>query len=311
MVVQNDWRGRGSAPGSLMLLGEHAVLHGYPALVGAINQRIQVQFSELPEREIQIDSALGTYQDSLDKPQPSHSFRFVLEAVSRYQAHLSGGVKFEIKSDFSDQIGFGSSAAVTAAIVAALEYATGKKVPDPETVFLRGLEIIRTVQGRGSGADLAASIFGGVVFYTQEQTPRALALSFPLTAVYCGYKTPTPEVVAQVEQWRQKDPEKFERIFNGMTQEVNRAWNALEQGHHREMGAALNRGETWMKELGVSTPELDEIVLMLQNDAQVFGAKISGSGLGDCALGWGRASSEKLAYPCYDLEVDAEGLLYE
>jgi mevalonate kinase len=311
MVVQNHWKGWVSAPGSLMLLGEHAVLHGRPALVCAINQRIRVHLLACPEREIKIDSALGRYQSSLDQPEESHAFRFVLAAISSYKEALSSGVQLTIESSFSDQIGFGSSAAVTAAVVAALDYLTEKRIPLPEAVFSRGLEIIRKVQGRGSGADLSASVWGGVVFYRQEQPPYSLPLSFPLTAVYCGYKTPTPEVVKRVEQQRKEAPERFETIFDGMEKEVLEAWKALEAGELQKVGAMLNRGETWMKALGVTTPELDEIVQALQADPQIFGAKISGSGLGDCAVGWGRSSLRELAYPCYELEIDAGGLCYE
>jgi mevalonate kinase len=61
--------------------------------------------------------------------------------------------------------------------------------------------------------------------------------------------------------------------------------------------------------MGVNTPELQEIVAALQNDAGICGAKISGSGLGDCAVGIGDAELPDLKYPVYHVEITVDGWL--
>ena len=110
-----------SAPGSLMLLGEHAVLHGRRALVSSVHQRLSVTLSVRADRMVGIHSALGTHQTPLDELAPHPKFRFVLAALATTTPRLERGLDLHIASEFSDQIGFGSSAAVTVATVAVLQ----------------------------------------------------------------------------------------------------------------------------------------------------------------------------------------------
>ncbi|MBT8041560.1 MAG: hypothetical protein KJN98_00155 [Pontiella sp.] len=296
-----------SAPGSLMLLGEHAVLHGHKAMVCAINRRITIRIFEMPGRGVRIASDLGTYRAPLDDLVDHPDFRFVIGAIRKHRSELPSGFEMEIDSDFPADIGFGSSAAVTAATHAALLGWLHGVVPSSKNLFGHTLETIRTVQGRGSGADVAASVFGGVVGYSVEPEFRSLELNAPLTAVYCGYKTPTPEVIWKIEQLRSEQPEKYERIYSEIGASVDKALDCLRNHDFPAFGAILNRNQQLMDEMGVNTPELQEIVSALQADPDVFGAKISGSGLGDCAVGIGYAELKELDYPVHHLEITPVG----
>ena len=59
--------------------------------------------------------------------------------------------------------------------------------------------------------------------------------------------------------------------------------------------------------MGLSTPELDEIVRAMESDPKVKGVKLSGSGLGDCVIGLGRLSASIGSYEIHELEVDPMG----
>lgn len=299
-----------SAPGSMMLLGEHAVLHGHRALVCAINRRIRVQLSSLDKEEVCIRSALGSYQSPLDELLDHPALRFVIQAVRAHSGQVTSGFELQIASEFSADIGFGSSAAVTvAAHSAILAWVLGKP-PEAEDLFGHALETIRTVQGRGSGADVAASVYGGIVAYSMEPSVDPVPASVPLTAVYCGYKVPTPEVIRKVEQLRTEYPEEYERIFSEIDSSVGDAVVQLHGHDWPAFGQTLNRNQQWMDEMGVNTPELQEIVAALQASPDVFGAKISGSGLGDCAIGIGYTDLENMEYPVYHLEITPAGVEY-
>ncbi len=296
-----------SVPGSLMLLGEHAVLHGHKALVGAINRRITAKLFAMPERTVSIHSALGEYQSPLDDLQDHPSFRFVLQAIRQHLETLPAGFKLEIESDFSADIGFGSSAAVTIATHAAILKAIRGELPQPQAIFNHSLQTVQTVQGRGSGADLAASLFGGIVGYSILPEFHPVEITLPLTAVYCGYKTPTPEVILTVEQNRVQQPEIFERIFSEIDTSVDEAIQKLMDHDLPAFGKILSRNQRYMEAMGVNTPELAEIVNALENDPEIFGAKISGSGLGDCAIGLGSAELKALNYPVHHLSITPAG----
>jgi mevalonate kinase len=293
-----------------MLLGEHAVLHGKHALVAAINRRITVELFQISEDRVRITSNLGNYQAPLNELFDHPSLRFVIQAIKQHRDQISGGFDLVIRSEFSADIGFGSSAAVTVATHAALLYLLLGEEPEPEQVFNASLKTVQAVQGRGSGADLAASVFGGIVGYTIDPDFLPVEVSIPLTAVYCGYKTPTADVILRVEQLRAEDPGKYQRIYEEIDASVLEAVSNLRNRDFPAFGKILNRNQELMDDMGVNTPELQEIVSGLQRAPEIFGAKISGSGFGDCAIGIGVAVPGELNYPVYHLEVTPAGIEY-
>lgn len=289
---------RVSAPGSLMLLGEHAVLHGRRALVCAINKRMSVTLSEISEPLLQIVSDLGIYEAPLLALRDHPDFRFVLDAVEQYPQKQ--GVRLVIESEFSSDIGFGSSAAVTVATHAALMGDFKNKLD----LFERSLATIHRVQGRGSGADVAASVFGGAVAYRFE--PREIcpmAEAFPLTAVYSGSKMKTADVIRYLEERRALNADYFERIFDRMDASVGEAIEDFSR-----LGEMLTLNQELMREMGLCNAALSEIIAEFR--ARGVPAKISGSGLGDCAVGLGHLSAVG-TYPVYPLMVSTHGICCE
>lgn len=313
---------KASAPGSLMLLGEHAVLHGRRALVCAIDQRISVQVVKHKEPTLRVLSDLGTYESSLDRIDDHPDFRFVLDTVRQYP--LEQGIELKIESEFSSDIGFGSSAAVTVATHAALMrlrghlrgqsydlMLKGKKHqiigltpqvdPFKMSLFQRSLATIHRVQGRGSGADVAASVFGGVVAYRADPLEiHPIAESFPLTAVYSGSKMKTADVIRLVEERRALNPEYFEKIFDRMDASVGEVIETAKVEHDLRarperarssrstsflfcLGCQMILNQKLMEEMGLCNAALAEIISILRT--LEVPAKISGSGLGDCAIG--------------------------
>ncbi len=297
-----------SAPGSLMLLGEHAVLHGRRALVMAVDQRLRVTLTPRRDSRIEIDSALGRHQTTLQNPAPHPDFRFIMEAIRRVADRLARGFDLRVDADFSHTIGFGSSAAVTAATVAALRRHGGME-EDLAAIRDEAIAIVRAVQGRGSGADVAASVHGGVVAYRAEpREVRTLAAALDICAVYCGYKTPTAEVIRRVEaQWAGREA-RLAELYDRIDACAGDGRNALEAGDLSALGAALNHGQKLMEALGVDTPELAAIVAALRADPGVRGAKISGSGLGDCAIGLGRPLHPPPGFTAIQVRAAATGL---
>lgn len=280
---------RVSAPGSIMLFGEHAVLHGHPAVVAAVERRVWVNLAPRRDRRVRIVSALAMRETALEELVPSPPLQFVEQAIVRFRSRLPGGLDLDIRADVPPTIGLGSSAAVTVAVLAAVHAFTGRSVT-PEELAREGGEVIRAVQGVGSGADAAASVFGGVLVFSVDPTRPVRPLSGrpPLLLVYSGRKTPTPEVVARVEALRRRWPEVVGAIFSAMGSLALEGAAAIEAGDWPRLGAAMNVGHDLMAAIGVDTPELRAIANVLRSDPGVHGAKISGSGLGDCVVAVGR-----------------------
>ena len=106
-----------TAPGSIMLMGEHAVLFGHRALACAVDKRIQVILTPRSDRAVSIRSSLANYHSTLDDLEADSRLSFVLFAIGQVAEGLQCGFELDIQSEFSHTVGLGSSAAVTAAVV--------------------------------------------------------------------------------------------------------------------------------------------------------------------------------------------------
>ncbi len=293
-----------------MLTGEHAVLYGHRALVAAINRRMHVELSVLPGKlDLVIESALGDYGAPLETLPDHPKFRFMLEAVRTHRHRLPAGVgvRMRVSSEFPSEIGLGSSAAVVAATHAALLNWMDEAPPEPMMLFEHARKTVVAVQGCGSGADVAASVFGGLVAYTTKPAIQSRPFQTALTAFYCGHKKTTREVVQMVEQRRLEQPERYASLFERIDACTGRAIHAVRVNDPAKLGQAMTDNQELMELMGLNTPELDAIVTLLKADEGVCGAKISGSGLGDCAVGLGAATIRKCIYPVYWLQVDPQG----
>ncbi len=300
-----------SAPGSLMLFGEHAVLHGRLALVCAVGQRIKVTLSPRTDTEINIHSALGEFHTDLRRIETAPDFRFVLGAIKKSAERIPGGFDLNIASEFSHNIGFGSSAAVTVAATAALAQWTCGDVDNGE-LFKSSRETIRSVQGLGSGTDVAASVYGGLLLYRADPLEiEQLSYTHPLCAVYSGGKTPTPEVVDYVEKRRVNAPTIYAEIFEAMEQCSMDAADAATMQDWKTFGDMMNIAHGLMDAMGVNTARLSEIVYALRGDPGILGSKISGSGLGDCAIGLGRVARHDFPMPVIPVDMSHEGIIVE
>lgn len=295
-----------------MLMGEHAVLRGHPAIVCAISKRMKIALTPCEDKTIRLHSALGEHQTTLDELAPNESFRFVLGAIRACREGLEQGFELDIRSEMSHQMGLGSSAAVTVATLAALAGAQGKE-PEPGCLMECGTQIIRKVQGGvGSGADVAASTYGGCLrFFAETQEVVKLSTTPQLTVLYSGSKTPTPEVVAIVEENRKQQPELFVELDGLIGKVVQRAFEAASRSDWETMGELMNINQGLMDALGVNNAKLAELVYALRADPNIHGSKISGSGLGDCLVGLGKSMRRDWGVPSLAVQVDPVGATVE
>ena len=295
-----------------MLMGEHAVLHGQPAMVCAINRRMKVELTPRGDGMVRLHSALGEHETPLEDLAPNESFRFVLGAVRLCREELGQGFELDIRSEMSHQMGLGSSAAVTVATLAALAGAQGREV-DPAWLLESGTQIIRKAQGGvGSGADVAASTHGGAMRYFAETREAVVLPEAPrLTVLYSGSKMPTSEVIGLVDEHRRRQPEVYAQLDALTGDVVRRAFAAAVREDWESVGELMNINQGLMDAMGVSNAELSELVYDLREDPNILGSKISGSGLGDCVVGLGRAMRREWGVPALAVEVDSAGARVE
>ncbi|OGT22929.1 MAG: hypothetical protein A3C55_00890 [Gammaproteobacteria bacterium RIFCSPHIGHO2_02_FULL_42_13] len=307
---------KATAPGSIMLMGEHAVLYGAAAIVCAIDRRIAVILTPRADNRICIMSErLGQYQTSIDAIELKDPFRFVLAAISQFETELSVGFDLIIQSQFSDKLGLGSSAAVAVAVVTVL-LVWLKKQKDQNRIYKLALDAVRHVQKLGSGADVAASVFGGINLYrTDPFQLQKIDAALPLHLIYVGYKTPTVEVVKRVKKTAESDA-----IYEKIGDIVQKGRMALQQKNIDAFAKLCSMHQALQAELGVSDAHIDALLTEALALPGLLGAKISGSGLGDCILVLGdlpknyfphNAKQRQAGVQQLDVKISASGVFNE
>ena len=262
-----------SAPGKLMLLGEHAVVYGYPCLVTAVSSRVKVEI-EMMSSGIKIEA-----------PQVK-DISFVEESLKLFKEKFKfkGGLSIKTHSEFSSQYGFGSSSAVTVATLYGLSQLFKLNLSKRE-IFDLGLEITLRIQKVGSGFDIAAATFGKTLYFiTGGKKIEVVPIDeLPLVVGYSGVKASTPKIVNQIKERLIKEKAKIFSIFNKIGKIVEAGKQSLLTKNYQELGFLMNENHRLLKELGVSTAKLDKMCEAAIK-AGAYGAKLSGAGGGDCMI---------------------------
>ncbi len=256
-----------------MLFGEHAVVHGYPCIVTTVSSRIYIE-AENTSKEFKVEA-----------PQ-SKDTTFAEETVKLFCEKYKVDNKILIKtySDFSSKYGFGSSSAVTIAVIYALSNLYKIEMTKKE-VFDLGYKVVQQVQGVGSGFDIAAAVYGGTLYFlTGGKMIEPLSINnLSLVIGYSGMKANTSNLVKKLKA-------DF-HIFDSIKKIVETAKKTLIHGEWEKTGELMNQNHKYLQQLGVSTKKLDDMCRAAISSG-AFGAKLSGAGGGDCMIAL--VSSDKI-----------------
>ena len=264
-----------SAPGKLMLFGEHAVVYGYPCLVTAVDQRLVVIIEETNNGKIVVDAPEVKDTRFVDVA--------IAEAIKTWNIHHNG-FRLTTKSDFSGKYGLGSSSAVTVATLKALASFYHMNV-DSRVLFDVAYRVVVSVQGAGSGFDVASAIWGGTLYYEKMKlTIEPLqSTGMPLIVGYTGVKADTTSLIAEVAKKRQSEPQKVDRIFDAIAKLVEEAKEKMIEGDWERVGRLMDFNQEYLRDLGVSSEKLESLISAAKK-AGAWGAKLSGAGGGDCMI---------------------------
>jgi len=281
-----------SAPGKLMLFGEHAVVYDRPCIVTAVDQRISVSVERTQQSFIEInapDVQLLNFRqniDNLDSPDIPKATKFLIVGVKNFfqRYDLKTGLKINTSSDFSSKFGFGSSSATTVGIIKALSEVFEKDLSNQE-IFDLSYKTVLDIQGIGSGFDLAAAIWGGTVYFVtggREITPLRVN-DLPMVIGYTGIKADTVTLVQKVTDLKAKKLLLVEKIFDEISKLIVEAKVSFEKEDYEKLGKLMDRDQSLLERLGVSSMELN-VLIQAARGAGAYGAKLSGAGGGDCMI---------------------------
>jgi len=280
-----------TAPGKAILLGEHAVVYGRPAIAVPVSHvRAAVQLESCPPGHgIDIVAAdLGksyrldrTYADELAYPLQA-TVRNALDhlCIPAHDRHF----RLEIRSQIPIARGMGSGTAVATALVRAIaqhygRHLTSRAISD----LVYQTEVL--FHGTPSGVDNTVVAFEKPVYYVRDRQIDVfwVATPLPLLIADTGIPSRTRDTVAVVRQGWLQDRGRYNALFDDIGVGVDAAREAIATGELARLGMLMTRNHGLLQELGVSCRELDHLVDAALG-AGALGAKLSGGGGGGCMI---------------------------
>ncbi len=285
-----------SAPGKIILFGEHAVVYSRPAIAVPVTQvQARVVVSANPTGkpgQVQIIAREVGLESSLSDLPEDHPLALALYSVMQQLKldHLPA-LRLQINSTIPIAAGLGSGAAVSVAIARALSMFLGHPLAD-EQVSQIAYRVDQQYHGTPSGIDNTVIAYTQPVFFVRGQPFERLCLAVPFSMVigHTGITSSTGEVVGDVRRRWQANPTRYEQLFDQIGAVTRQARQAMESGLTTALGPLMTQNQALLQELDVSSPELDRLIAAALQ-AGAGGAKLCGGGRGGNMIALAEAGS--------------------
>lgn len=281
-----------TAPGKIILFGEHAVVYGRPAIavpVGDVQAKATLEAT--PGMAFRIIAADLNRDYLLAEAESNDPLATVVQATLHHLRQSEPPqATLRISSTIPLGRGLGSGAAISTAIVRAISQFFDQPLTADQISSLV-YEVEKLYHGTPSGIDNTVIAFEQPVYFIKGKPIQRMRVSQPLTLVVgdTGIVAPTHTVVGDLRRRWQAEPERYEGYFDEIEVIVNQARIAIENGLSGlpALGRLLNENQELLETIGVSSPELGRLI-QAARQAGALGAKLSGAGWGGnmIALAW-------------------------
>lgn len=282
-----------TAPGKIILFGEHAVVYGRPALAVPVTEvQAKATIQESAEPGIWLEAPAVGLRAELSRLAPDHPLAAAVWGVfSALGIERLPNCLIRIESTIPVASGLGSGAAVSVALIRALAAHLGHPLPD-ERVSALAYEVEKLHHGTPSGIDNTVITYGQPVYFVRGQPLERLRVGMPFTLIIgdTGLPAPTKESVSDVRRLWQTDPLRWEKVFDQIGKIAHQAREYIERGEWRLLGKLMDTNHVLLQELTVSAPVLDRLVEAARQ-AGALGAKLSGGGRGGNMIALAEAES--------------------
>ena len=309
-------KSKASAPGKVILFGEHFVVYGIKSILCSINKRVTVTAEKTKERKISIESEIGKLvlepNESISKiNSPLKPFYYL---ANRALKEENEGLKIQIESEIPLGAGLGSSSACCVAGAAAIFNLFGEI--SKKKILELAIEAEKTIYQNTSGADCTVSTYGGLMEYDKNNGFRKIEdePNFQLVIANSNIEHSTETMVSRVKEFENKNKEKFHELSNLESNLVNDVLKLIKENKIKEIGEKINQNQKFLEEIGISNEQLEAMIKIGQKTS--YGAKITGSGGGGCIFALTNESNldetikefVNKEYECFATKIDFKGL---
>ena len=309
-------KSKASAPGKVILFGEHFVVYGIKSILCSINKRVTVTAEKTNERKISINSEIGKLvlepNESISEiNSPLKPFYYLANKAIKDQ---NIGLKIQIESEIPLGAGLGSSSACCVAGAASIFKLFGEI--SKEKILEIAIEAEKTIYQNTSGADCTVSTYGGLMEYDKNNGFRKIEdePNFQLVIANSNIEHSTETMVSRVKEFENKNKEKFHELSNLESNLVNDVLKLIKENKIKGIGEKINQNQKFLEEIGISNEQLEAMIKIGQKTS--YGAKITGSGGGGCIFALTNESNldetikefVNKEYECFATKIDFKGL---
>ena len=274
------------APGKIILFGEHFVVHGNRAILGAIDKYATVTSEKTNTENILISSSLG--QASIQKDQNvdkvEKKFRpfFYIAKQVIIKNNFDKGISIKIESDIPIGAGLGSSSACCVATAASILNLFDKS--DEKEILELSIQAEKTIFANSSGADCTVSVHGGIIEYQKEKGYSKISIENELNFLIIDSEQvhATDRVVEQVKKFKEENSNIFLELCSEEERLITKALDSMKNNDLETIGKCMAQNQMYLEQIGVSNDTLLSITKEIEKIT--FGAKITGAGDGGCII---------------------------
>ena len=272
-----------SAPGKIILFGEHFVVHGTKAILAAIDKRVTVTTTFTENKTIKVNSQLGTIEVPISSSHEEvksefRPFVYLANKIINSEQNASG-LEITIDSDIPIGVGLGSSSACCVAATASISELFNKL--SSEKILKMSIEAEKTIFPDTSGADCTVCTYGGMIEYPSIEKIDNI---FELNLLIANSMIPhnTKNSVEKVKKFKENDEERFSQLCDLETKLIDEVITAMKNNDATTFGLKMSENQKYLEEIQISNDTLRDMISSLKEIS--LGTKITGAGDGGCII---------------------------
>jgi len=272
-----------SAPGKIILFGEHFVVHGTKAILAAIDKRVTVTSTFTDNKTIKVNSQLGTIEVPISSSHEEvksefRPFVYLANKIINSKQNASG-LEITIDSDIPIGVGLGSSSACCVAAAASISELFNEL--SSEEILKMSIEAEKTIFPDTSGADCTVCTYGGMIEYPSIEK---IDNTFDLNLLIVNSMIPhnTKNSVEKVSKFKKNDEGRFSQLCDLETKLIDEVVTAMKNNDVTTFGLKMSENQKHLEEIQISNDTLRDMISSLKEIS--LGTKITGAGDGGCII---------------------------
>ena len=305
-----------SAPGKIILFGEHFVVHGTKAILAAIDKRVTVTSTFTDNKTIKVNSQLGTIEVLISSSHEEvksefRPFVYLANKIINSEQNASG-LEITIDSDIPIGVGLGSSSACCVAAAASISELFNEL--SSEEILKMSIEAEKTIFPDTSGADCTVCTYGGMIEYPSVEK---IDNTFDLNLLIANSMIPhnTKNSVEKVNKFKENDEERFSQLCDLETKLIDEVITAMKNNDATTFGLKMSENQKYLEEIQVSNDTLRGMISSLKEIS--LGTKITGAGDGGCIIALVKDENmDKVTAllpkdkECFSAKIDTKGVVW-